>query len=81
LRILGERAGLTLEAVEFDSTELQFTGSELYRRDRPLTSGTTSFSRAEIRRFRARARALNAEGRGDQAAFYFTAGPRRASNA
>jgi hypothetical protein len=31
-----------------------------------------SFTRSEIRRFRARARQLNSEGRGDQAAFYFT---------
>jgi SAM-dependent methyltransferase len=79
LRLLGERAGLTLQAVEFDSTELQFAGSELYRRDRPWTVGMPGYSRAELRRFRAQARALNAEGRGDQAAFHFTAAPRPAS--
>jgi len=75
LRRLGERAGLTLQAVEFDSTELQFAGSELHRRDCPWTVGMPGYSRAELRRFRAKARALNAEGRGDQAAFWFTAGP------
>jgi SAM-dependent methyltransferase len=78
LRLLGERAGLTLKAVEFDSTAFQFIGSELYRRDRPLTSGTAGFSRAEVWRFRTRARVLNAARRGDQAAFYFTVGTRRA---
>jgi len=72
IRRLGEGAGLRLEAVEHDSTEFQFTGSELYRRDIPLRAADPSrFGRAELRRFRSRARELNAAGRGDQAAFYF----------
>jgi SAM-dependent methyltransferase len=65
------RAGLTLECTEFDSTELQFTGSELYARDRPLSQLNGAFSDRELRTYRAEAARLNAAGRGDQAAFYF----------
>jgi SAM-dependent methyltransferase len=71
LRALGEAVGLELDAVVHDSTELQFIGSELYRTNRPLSALDSTYSRAERRKFRARARQLNAEGRGDQAAFYF----------
>jgi SAM-dependent methyltransferase len=67
---LAEQAGLVVTDVVYDSTEFQFTGSELYRRDRPLTELATAYSSAELRAFRRRADALNAEHRGDQAAFY-----------
>lgn len=68
---LARAAGLRVEAVVHDSTMFQFEGSELYRLDRPLTELTPdSFTRAQRRNFAARAEKLNAEGRGDQAAFY-----------
>lgn len=70
LRRVAEAAGLALAAVEHDSTELQFVGSELYRRDVPLAEGEAAFSRGEVRRFRRRAEELNRAGRGDSAAFY-----------
>ena len=67
---LAEEAGFMVEHVEFDSTEFQFMGSELYARDVPLSALASSFSPPEIRRFRTEARRLNAQGRGDQAAIY-----------
>lgn len=72
LRLLGAQAGLRLDAVEYDSNELQFAGSELYRHDVPLAGWQRRYTRAQIRGFRARAELLNRAGRGDQAVFYFT---------
>jgi SAM-dependent methyltransferase len=69
LRRLSAEAGLEIEAVEYDSTAFQFVGSELYRRSLPLEANHT-FTRRELARFEARAIALNAAGRGDQACFY-----------
>lgn len=71
IQMLAEQSGLILTGVEYDSTELQFTGSELYRRDIPLVEGRDRFSSEEIRRYRRWAEALNQKHRGDQAAFYF----------
>ncbi|CAN5149314.1 class I SAM-dependent methyltransferase [soil metagenome] len=70
--LLAEAAGLTLSRVQDDSTEFQFTGSELYRREGRLNRSGGRFGRAELARYRRQARQLNAQGRGDQAAFYFT---------
>lgn len=78
LRRLAARAGLELQRVVHDSTEFQFWGSEQYRRDVPLLDpashavdpSLSMFSRNQIRRFKKEARALNARGEGDQAAFY-----------
>lgn len=70
LASLAERVGLTIDRVEHDSTEFQFTGSELYSRDVPLSSLPGAYSSAELRRFRSEAARLNAQGRGDQASFY-----------
>jgi SAM-dependent methyltransferase len=71
LRQLAAAVGLVLDNVEHDSTEFQFIGSELYRRDRTLAELGTAFSRRVRRRYRRLAAQLNAEQRGDQAAFYF----------
>lgn len=70
LRRLSERAGMRVMHVEYDSTELQFMGSELYSRDIPLSALGTAFTAADRRRFRRQARRLNAQGRGDQVAIY-----------
>lgn len=71
LRQLGASVGLVLDHVMHDSTEFQFMGSELYRQDRTLAELGAAFPRRERRRYRRMAARLNAEQRGDQAAFYF----------
>jgi len=81
LSILAGAAGLDVADVVYDSTAFQFWGSEQYRRDIPLFDAqsymvdrrASPFTGAEIEAFAARARQLNAEGRGDQAAFYLRA--------
>ncbi|MEE7479145.1 class I SAM-dependent methyltransferase [Methylobacterium hispanicum] len=78
LERLAERSGFRIAEVAYDSYDLQFWGSEQYRRDIPLFDpgsyrwgqGAPLFTPEEIDRWRARSVALNAEGRGDQAAFY-----------
>ena len=73
---LARRAGLHLEeeCIYHDSTSDQFWGSELYRRGIPLASGVADlkrhFSESEMSSFKARARQLNTQKRGDQAVFY-----------
>jgi SAM-dependent methyltransferase len=67
---LAQLAGLRVERVTFDSTSLQFEGSEHYRRGGTLGElSATTFTRSERREFSRRARRLNAIDRGDQAAF------------
>jgi SAM-dependent methyltransferase len=73
-RLLADAVGLKVHEVSYDSTELQFWASELYSRDVPLGSASitrlrTTFSRSEMRHFRAHADRLNSEGRGDSAVF------------
>ncbi len=78
LRRLAASANLEISKIAYDSGAFQFFGSELYRRDIPLHTTTPSdvearaaaFTRAQLDGFEQRARALNAQGRGDQAAFY-----------
>lgn len=75
LHRLAEQTGLVVEKVRFDSTSFQFWGSELYRRGVSLEAarGTTFFeifSIGQLCGYARRARRLNAQGRGDQAAFY-----------
>lgn len=78
IKILADQAGLELDDVVFDSSDFQFWGSELYRRDIPLHGGGTGkalrpelvFSEKELRDFAARAQELNEQGRGDQACFF-----------
>ena len=73
-QLLARGAGLRVHEVRFDSTEFQFWVSELYSRNVAQASVDMAkpqllFSRSTLRRFRALAARLNAEGRGDQAAF------------
>ncbi len=76
--ILAQKAGLNLEKIVYNSTDFQFWGSEQYLKSIPLMSNrsyvvnpsNSIFSRAEIKAFRRKAKKLNAENRGDQAAFY-----------
>lgn len=75
---LAASTGFELVDERGDSDAFQFWGSEQYRRDIPLRSdrsyavnpGAGLFSATEIADFARRARALNVQGLGDQAAFY-----------
>jgi SAM-dependent methyltransferase len=72
-----ERTGFRIRAVVDDSNESQFWASEQFRAGVPLTSetshfvnpGGSMFTRRQIREWRRLADRLNAEGRGDQAAW------------
>ncbi|HYI23144.1 MAG TPA: hypothetical protein VEX62_10955, partial [Candidatus Limnocylindrales bacterium] len=64
---------LTLRATDYDSTGMQFAGSEAYRLGLELAEVESAFTAAELRAFDERATALNAKQRGDQAALYFRA--------
>ncbi|GJE61586.1 class I SAM-dependent methyltransferase [Methylobacterium trifolii] len=74
-------AGLRIVDVVHDSYDLQFWGSEQYRRDIPLFDprsyrwgqGAPLFTAEAIAGWRAEAERLNRAGRGDQAAFYLAA--------
>ena len=80
MKILVAQAGLEVEEVVWDSTELQFWGSEQYLRDIPLRDNSSyvnspsesAFSAQEIESFRKKAKELNTLGRGDQAAFFLS---------
>lgn len=69
------QAGFRVSRIVFDSNELQFWGSELYRRNipmysgRPLVSGKTQFGWRQMSSFRRRAQELNHQQDGDQAVF------------
>jgi len=62
-------SGFVLERTIDDSTEFQFSGSERYCRNIPLNDREFHFPKSRVREWRRRATALNAMGRGDQAAF------------
>ena len=75
-RLLAASAGLDVVDIGYDSNEFQFWASELYLRNVSLSSIDVDrdrprqiFSLAELQKFRASARELNAQGRGDAAIF------------
>ena len=74
MQILCDQAGLRLSGVTYDSWELQFYGSELYKKDIPLRADKEKeiFSRQQMEGFMAEAQKLNAKKEGDQACFYLT---------
>ena len=67
-------AGLEIYDAVYDSTSFQFTGSEQYLQDIPLhdlaSKGGIELSKAEIKDYNQKAKALNKDNRGDQAVFY-----------
>ena len=76
MKELGLSAGLVLEMVEYDSTEFQFWGSELYNRGIRLEGINgwklaREFGIRELRSFRRRSKELNESHTGDQAIFQF----------
>jgi SAM-dependent methyltransferase len=72
LRALAEQSGLVVTRTDYDSTEFQFCGSELYARG--IAFGSTEpaafIPRRAVAAFRAQALRLNKQRLGDQAAFY-----------
>lgn len=82
IKILAEKANLSIEDILFESTALQFWGSEQYLRSIPLESersyrvnpSNSIFSASEIKAFKQKAQQLNLEKRGDSAAFYLKKG-------
>jgi SAM-dependent methyltransferase len=79
MRILAELSGFKVERVEYDSTDFQFWGSELYVRDVPLgevdpRNLTVFFRKSEMASFRERAAKLNRDGLGDSAVCVLLAG-------
>jgi SAM-dependent methyltransferase len=70
LEAAAARAGLSVTARVFDSSEFQFAGSERARRGIPLARADEApFPPEEIEAWRREADRWNAEGRGDSAAF------------
>ena len=69
MTILAEMANLKVEKVIYDSTALQFTGSEQYLQDIPLIEPHSIFSNAEIKVFQQKAKVLNLKNQGDACAF------------
>jgi SAM-dependent methyltransferase len=71
---LAARIGFRLDEIIDDSSDFQFTGSEMYCRDIPLRSRSVEelFSSSQIEEFRKRALELNSQRLGDQAGFILT---------
>jgi 2-polyprenyl-3-methyl-5-hydroxy-6-metoxy-1,4-benzoquinol methylase len=80
IELLTTRAGLTIKDIIYDSTDLQFLGSEQYLKGIPLFSelsykknpSKSMFSEEQIEYFEKEAERLNSCKQGDQAAFYIT---------
>ncbi len=77
MRVLGQHAGLVLTQIIDDSRHFQFSGSEKYIADTaliaPRKKGLLRFLVRKFNKWRytQKAKKLNQEGRGDQAAFFF----------
>lgn len=75
IELLGKNAGLVLFDVAYDSSYFQFEGSELYAKDISLKDSkaldSKHLTRSRYKEYRKKARQLNAQGKGDQAIFYF----------
>jgi len=75
LKILIERSGFNLKSITFDSTELQFLGSEQYRRgvaffgSKSYIKNKGVFSAKKIIKFKKRAKELNEKKQGDSVFF------------
>jgi len=75
MKVLAEKAGLELFEVVYDSNDLQFIASEKYAKNIPLTENAYKGLKGKLkkkldkRKYRLKAKQLNKEQRGDQAAF------------
>lgn len=81
MHMLAKQVGVKIESIHYDSTMLQFIGSEQYRNDIPLqdsrsffsaTPGTKFVSLPQAIRYWWKAKQLNKARRGDQAIFILT---------
>lgn len=78
VQILAEQAGFKIANIVFDSTELQFWGSEQYLKDIPLRDKisyavnpkNSIFSKKDIEYFKSKSAELNKNKDGDSACFY-----------
>ncbi|KJJ37592.1 class I SAM-dependent methyltransferase [Aequorivita vladivostokensis] len=76
MQLLADKTNFELYKIEYDSTHFQFTGSEKYIKDIPLSApkdkGLSKSLQRKVENFKydEKAKQLNKEGRGDQAAFY-----------
>jgi len=73
MELVARESGMEVVAVHDDATATQFTGSELYQRNIAANAPKETrdiFRRSELQAFSARAKELNAAGRGDQSAYY-----------
>jgi SAM-dependent methyltransferase len=72
MRILADQTGLQLKDVFYDSTEFQFTGSEMYQKDIALSEKKPDgvFTQEQMDRYRHQAKDLNQQHLGDQAGFF-----------
>jgi 2-polyprenyl-3-methyl-5-hydroxy-6-metoxy-1,4-benzoquinol methylase len=68
--ILADKCSYTLEEIFFESSLLQFTGSEKYLRGLDFNSTNSIFSKKQIKAFENKAKSLNAINDGDTACFY-----------
>lgn len=68
------KVGFVLDEVEFDSSDFQFWGTELYRRGESLNEGKASrfLTPADRSLLKEKALRYNQEGKGDQACFYLS---------
>ena len=77
LAILADQAGLVVTSIEFDSTEFQFWGSDLYSCNIALVEAMdlnqpkAPVGASKLRQMRTQAEHLNSIGQGDQAALTF----------
>ncbi len=78
MNLLVEKVNLSIEDIVYDSSGLQFNGSEQYIKDIPLfddrsyymNPGNSMFSKQQIQEFKDKAAELNKKQEGDQACFY-----------
>ena len=70
MEILCEAADFQIEKIEYDSSSLQFTGSESYLRGVPLSSKVKLFTKRQIKKYAREAIRLNQQKDGDAACFY-----------
>lgn len=73
LKAKAEQVGFILDEVEFDSSDFQFWGTEMYRRGEVLDESMVSsfLPKQERQSMKEKALRYNQEGKGDQACFYF----------
>jgi SAM-dependent methyltransferase len=74
LEIISKKVGFVLDEIEFDSTEFQFWGTELYKKGLPLDQNLIkkNFSKEQLYSYHEKALRYNQEGRGDQVCFYLS---------